>query len=217
MCLYGAGAKKVAATVSQATGEPYSVEEAEQNIEDYFNMFSTLKKWLKEKEKEIKANGFAYSLFGRKRRLANVFSSDRGIAGGEVRSGINSLIQSVCSDINLFAAINTHEYSKQNDLDAKIFMLVHDSIVSLVRDDLVDDYSKVLAKFTQEDMGCTIPGAPIGIDQDIGQDYSFGKFEKMYRLEYDKTGEHQMAGLLPRARQATEGGRGTPILHKITQ
>jgi len=68
-------------------------------------------------------------------------------------------------------------------LDANIFMLVHDSIVGLVREDHVDEYCRILRECTQRDRGCGIKGSPIGVDQEIGDDYSFGKFEKFYTLE----------------------------------
>jgi hypothetical protein len=70
-------------------------------------------------------------------------------------------------------------------LDAKIFMLVHDSIVALVKDGDIEEYCKILAFNTQKNRGCSIPGFPIGIDQEIGEDYSFDKFDKRYRPEGD--------------------------------
>ena len=142
-----------------------------------------MKRWLDSRKEFIKANGFTYSFFGRKRRLINVFSADKGIAAHEVRSGINSEIQSLCSDINLLGAIDTANELKSKDLDARIFMLVHDSIVALVRDDLVDQYCEIVKRNTQKDRGCSIKGQPIGVDQDIGKDYSFGKFEDTYRFD----------------------------------
>ena len=180
--LYGSGADKVASTVSEATGEYYGKDTAQDDIDAYFTKFSKLKKWLKSREAFIKENGFTYSFFGRKRRLINVFSADKGIAAHEVRSGINSEVQSICSDVNLLGAIESQEEFDRLKLDAKIFMLVHDSIVVLVRDDLVEQACEILAKYTQRDRGCSIPGCPIGIDQEIGKDYSFGKFDKTYKL-----------------------------------
>lgn len=61
-------------------------------------------------------------------------------------------------------------------------MLVHDSIVAVVKDEDVDAYCEIIKRNTQKDRGCSIPGSPIGVDQEIGQDYSFGKFEKKYEL-----------------------------------
>ena len=181
--LYGSGPQKVSDTVSKATGEYYGIDRAKEDIKAYFEKFSKLKSWLKSREEFIRANGFTYSFFGRKRRLINVFSSDKGIAAHEVRSGINSEVQSIASDVNLLAAIDTANDIKH--LDAQIFMLVHDSIVAIVKDEHVEEYCKILARNTQKDRGCSIKGAPIGIDQDIGQDYSFGHFDEYYELKGD--------------------------------
>lgn len=169
-------------TVSKATGEYYGLDRAKDDIKSYFTKFSKLKGWLKSREEFIRANGFTYSFFGRKRRLVNVFSTDKGIAAHEVRSGINSEIQSIASDVNLLAAIDTAKELVEKKLDAKIFMLVHDSIVAIVKDECVVEYCEIVGRNTQKDRGCSIAGAPIGIDQEIGQDYSFGKFEKRYQI-----------------------------------
>ena len=134
----------------------------------------------------IGEHGFIYSYFGRKRRLPNVRSSDNAIASHEVRSGINFLIQSVCSDVNLIAAMDTQDECNKLNIDAKIFMLVHDSIVALVREDQVDIYKTIVQTNTQTDRGVSIPGYPIGVDQEVGDDYSFGKFEKQYTIRENR-------------------------------
>lgn len=188
--LYGSGAKKVSETVTKATGDVYPIAQAKQDIEAYFRRFNKLEAWLTSRKEFIEQNGFTYSFFGRKRRLQNVFSTDKGIAAHEVRSGINSEIQSLASDINLLAAIETAEEIQQLKLNAKIFMLVHDSIVALVQDDQVEAYCDILRRNTQKDRGCSIANCPIGVDQDIGEDYSFGKFS-----EYYTTTGHKLARL----------------------
>jgi len=180
--LYGSGADKVSVTVTKATGQHYPVERARDDIKQYFTTFKKLKQWLDTRKEFIQQNGYTYSFFGRKRRLPNVFSSDRGIAAHEVRSGINSEIQSLASDVNLLGAIKTARTVRERKLDARIFMLVHDSIVALVKDSDVDEYCNILRECTQYDWGCNISGFPIGVDQDIGDDYSFGTFEETYRV-----------------------------------
>jgi len=181
--LYGSGPQKVSDTVSKSTGEYYGIDRAKQDIKSYFDKFNKLKGWLKSRKEFIEANGYTYSFFGRKRRLINVFSSDKGIAAHEVRSGINAEIQSLASDMNLFGAMDTANEIKAKKIDAQIFMLVHDSIVALVKDECVEEYCEILKRNTQKDRGCSIKGHPIGVDQEIGQDYSFGKFDKQYLIE----------------------------------
>jgi DNA polymerase I-like protein with 3'-5' exonuclease and polymerase domains len=178
--LYGSGAKSVAETVSKATGREYSTSQAQEDIKTYFDKFHVLKSWLDASAKSIKENGFIYSFFGRKRRLSNVFSSDKAIAAQSTRSGVNAIIQNLSSDINLLAAMNTQRECKEKGLDANIFMLVHDSVSSVVKDDVLEEYKEILARNTQKDYGCSIPGTPIGIDVEVGNDYSFGKYEVQY-------------------------------------
>ena len=179
--LYGSGPGKVSESVNKEGGN-MSVNDAREVIKDYFNTFKGVKKWLADRKDFIEANGYTYSFFGRKRRLMNVFSPDKGIAAHEVRSGINAEVQSLASDMNLLGAIDTQKECKLKGLDAKIFMLVHDSIVALVKDEQVEQYCEILKRNTQKDRGCSIPGTPIGVDQEIGDDYSFGKFDKRYTL-----------------------------------
>ena len=181
--LYGSGAAKVSQSVTKATGESYPISQAQDDIDSYFTRFSNLKKWLKSRKEFIETNGYTYSFFGRKRRLENVFSQDKGIASHEVRSGINAEIQSLCSDINLLGAMDTQDKCMKQKIDAKIFMLVHDSIVALVKEEYVDRYCEVLKECTQKDRGCSIPGTPIGVDQDTGDDYSFGDWDSVYTIQ----------------------------------
>ena len=181
--LYGSGPQKVADTVSKATGEYYGIERAKEDIKAYFTKFNKLKQWLKDQDTLIRTNGFVYSAFGRKRRLPNVFSADKGIAAHEVRSGTNSLIQSVASDVNLLAAIDTAKDIKAEGLDASIIMLVHDSIVAIVKDEDIPRYCEIMKYNTQKDRGLSIPGCPVGIDVEVSQDYSMGKFEKQYEFK----------------------------------
>jgi hypothetical protein len=61
-----------------------------------------------------------------------------------------------------------------------MFALVHDSVLADVAEEHVDVYSQILQTCIQRDRGISIPGCPIGCDFDIGDDYSFGKFEKTY-------------------------------------
>ena len=106
--MYGAGPKKISEQVTKDSGEYFSMSQAKDVIEDYFSEFSGLKKWLDDNKQFIQDNGFIYSHFGRKRRLPNVFSEDIGIASHEVRSGINFLVQSIASDVNLIGAVQAH-------------------------------------------------------------------------------------------------------------
>ena len=178
--MYGAGPAKISEQVTKDSGKFFSKNEAAEVINDYFAAFHKLKAWIEKNQKFILTNGFTYSHFGRKRRLPNVKSTDQGIRSHSVRSGLNFLVQSAASDINLLGAIDMGEFIKNQNMKSKIFALVHDSILAEVPDDEVDFYCEILQKFVQKDRGVYISGAPVGCDFEVGKDYSMGKFSKLY-------------------------------------
>ena len=189
--LYGSGPAKVADVISEfnrenGVNEVFTVTDAKEAIAAYFKEYKKLKKWLDDQGELIRTQGFIYSALGRKRRLKDVFSTDKGLASSQVRSGINFLVQSVSSDINLLAGIETNRRIKEDGKEeqAQIFALVHDSIVAIVADEYVEEFCKILQDATQRDLGVSIPGTPIGVDCEIGQDYSFDGFEKQFPALY---------------------------------
>ena len=69
-------------------------------------------------------------------------------------------------------------------MKAKIFALVHDSILAEVPDSEIESYQNIVSKCVQRDRGLSIPGSPIGVSFEVGQDYSFGKLEELYPQVY---------------------------------
>jgi DNA polymerase I-like protein with 3'-5' exonuclease and polymerase domains len=178
--MYGAGPNKISqqVTLDARKDDPHAPEftkaEAESAIKDYFRMFKGLAKWIETSQKFINENGFTYSHFGRKRRLPNVFSTDRAIQGHTTRSGLNFLVQSAASDVNLLAAIDMMAFVEKHKMGAKVFALVHDSILAEVPNDEIELYCEALRGFVQADRGLSIPGTPIGCDFELAEDYSMG-------------------------------------------
>lgn len=178
--LYGAGANNISEQITKETGAFFSRSEAQEVIDDYFEAFPKLKDWIDDNKDFIRSNGFTYSFFGRKRRLANVASEDKATVAHTIRSGLNFLVQSISSDINLLGAIDAQKVIKSKKMKAQIFALVHDSILAEVPEDEVEKYSAIIKSCVQTDRGLNIPGCPIGCEFEAGDDYSFGKFEEKY-------------------------------------
>lgn len=162
--LYGAGPNKISETAN------ISSTEAKDFIQKYFREASTLKRWIDSSLDFINDNCFIYSAFGRKRRLPEVKSPNKGVASHSARSGLNFLIQSVASDINILGIIDTVEWVKENNLEdeIRIFATVHDSTVAEVRNDYLDTYCNMLVSNLQKDRGVFIKGCPIKVDVEVG-------------------------------------------------
>ncbi len=187
--LFGSGAKSVSEQINLALeedGKPQTCtpDEAKGYIDTYFGKFSTLKAWIHSRHNEIKANGFIYNHFGRKRRLHNINSTDRGVAAAELRSGFNAIIQSVSSDHLLLGAVDADIEILDKGVDAQIFALVHDSVVAEVLIEDVEEYLEIIVRNIQIDRGCSIADCPIGVEPDSeeggSEDYACGKLVKMF-------------------------------------
>jgi len=178
--MYGAQAQNISEQITKETGVFCSPSEAQGHIDDYFAEFHKLAEWIQSSKDFIATNGFVYSFFGRKRRLGNVKSTDRAEKSHSIRSGLNFLVQSTASDVNLLGSIDANEHIKAKGMKAKIFALVHDSVLAEVPEDEVEEYCKILVSCIQLDRGLSIPGCPIPCDIDIADDYSLGKFNKLY-------------------------------------
>jgi DNA polymerase I-like protein with 3'-5' exonuclease and polymerase domains len=184
--LYGASAGKIAATVT-AEGGKMSTRQAQATINEYFATFWKLKEWIDETRDFIKTKAHVYSPFGRKRRLPNVKSDNSGVQGHEIRSGLNFIIQSTASDVNLLGAIEMQAHIEKTGSKAKIFALVHDSILAEVPNEEIEQYKLDLVGFIQKDRGVSIPGVPIGCDFEVvADDYSNNKFTKQFGDDFDK-------------------------------
>ena len=177
--MYQAGRAKIAETVNKDAkeGEGITSAMAKQFIAKYFREASKLKRFIDSSNSQIESKQYIYSFFGRKRRLPEAKSPNRGVAQHAIRSGVNFLVQSVASDINVMGVIDLVKWIEDNgyDEDIKPFTVVHDSIVSEVREDLVDEYVKNAKECIQRDRGLTIPNCPIKVDFEVGP--SWGELE----------------------------------------
>ena len=209
--LYGSGAQSLAEAINSALLEKwhsegglepewYTKQQAQEILDNYFKKFKALKKWVDKVHKQIRDYGFVYGFFGRKRRLPNHNSVDKGVVSECLRSGLNALPQGASSDIMLQAAINMNKRIKSNGWDMKILALVHDSMVLEVREDLVPLAEKNAGECIQtiyygfDESGNKVPMAigenyPMlfGVDslKGIGSgDYSMGNLLKQYPEVY---------------------------------
>jgi DNA polymerase I-like protein with 3'-5' exonuclease and polymerase domains len=171
--MYQAGPGKIAETAN------VTYQEAKMFINKYFREASNLKIWIDHANDFIASNAYIYSFFGRKRRLPESKSPNRGVAGHAIRSGVNFLVQSVASDINLLGLVDAMKWIEDNNYQREIipFTVVHDSIVAEVREDLVDTWAQNMRKSIQIDRGISIPNCPIDVDFEVGN--SWGELEPL--------------------------------------
>lgn len=173
--MYQAGPAKIAETVNKDAkpGEEISIAQAKQFISKYFKEAHALKRFIDRSNKQIENHAFIYAFFGRKRRLPEAKAPNPGVAKHAIRSGVNFLVQSVASDINILGLIDLMKWieEKQYEEFIKPFTVVHDSIVSEVKEEYIKEYIENAKRCIQTDRGLSIPGCPIKVDFEIGDSW----------------------------------------------
>ncbi len=106
-----------------------SRKEADSYIKNYFKHYSNIEKYMQETINFAKETGFAETMFGRRRYLPELKSSNFNLRSFGERVARNMPIQGSAADIIKIAIINVDEKIREEKLDAKIILQVHDEII----------------------------------------------------------------------------------------
>lgn len=141
--IYGIGAKLLAVKLSDPkSGIIVTPEEAKKEMDIFFGQHPKLKTFLKKQEKFLRKNGYLVSLFGRKRRLPQIYSSDRGEEAYALRLALNFPCQSAASDMCLFGSILIYYLMRQGKLPpTKSVCLVHDANYQITKPENINTWS----------------------------------------------------------------------------
>jgi DNA polymerase I-like protein with 3'-5' exonuclease and polymerase domains len=115
--IYGIQKKLLAVKLSDPkAGIIVTPDEAQQQLNEFFQEHPKIKKFMINQEKILIEHGYIKSLFGRKRRLPQVYSDDEQEAAYAVRLSVNMPCQSAASDMTLFASILNYWKMRQGIL-----------------------------------------------------------------------------------------------------
>lgn len=131
--IYGIQAKLLSVKLSDPkAGLIVTPEEAQQQLNEFFHEHPKIKKFMERQEKILVKQGYIKTLFGRKRRLPQIYSENSAEAAYAVRLSVNTPCQSAASDMTLFASILNYWKMRQGKLP---FMpetcTVHDAVYYL--------------------------------------------------------------------------------------
>lgn len=121
--VYGIGAF----SLSQDIG--VSVAEADRYIKNYLDTFSGVKKYMEDTVTFAQENGYIETLYGRRRALPEISSSNKNIVNFGKRVAMNTPIQGTAADIIKIAMIRVYRRLKKEQLDARLILQVHDELI----------------------------------------------------------------------------------------
>lgn len=121
--VYGIGAF----SLSQDIG--VSIAEADQYIKQYLNTFSGVKRYMEDTIAFGREQGYVATLYGRRRYLPELTSSNRNIAAFGQRVAMNTPIQGTAADIIKIAMVRVYRRLQQENLSARLILQVHDELI----------------------------------------------------------------------------------------
>lgn len=121
--IYGIGAYSLSKDIN------VSVKEAKHYISEYFSRYPDVEKFIKDTVRKATDNGYVTTLFGRRRNIPELSSSNRIIKASGERIAMNTPIQGTAADIIKKAMINVFRKLKESVPDAHLILQVHDELI----------------------------------------------------------------------------------------
>jgi len=157
--LYGGNVKEIALDALQFDGPV-----AERFANEWDDLFKTIVAWRKTQGDLMLKQGFVASIYGRRRRQLLLVRDNIGKAK---RIAINAPIQSAVSDFNLLAAARLYYHYRSTDY-AKVVLLIHDSLIMEVRNDMIEEVKPVMRRIMLEVPTEKFPEIPFKADVKVG-------------------------------------------------
>lgn len=131
--------------------------EAKALIDGYFAAFPGVIDYIERQKELAREQGYAITLFGRKRYLPDIVSHNATVRSFAERNAVNSPIQGTAADIIKMAMVTIHRRLKEEGLKAQMIMQVHDELNFNVLMDEVDRVREIVISEMQNVVHLTVP------------------------------------------------------------
>lgn len=149
--IYGQGAFALA----EQTG--LSRTEAKQMIEAYFETYPKLKEYMAEQVSKARQVGYVETILGRKRHLKDINSNNFVVRGHAERNAVNAPVQGSAADVVKLAMIKIDKELKEQQLQTKMLLQVHDELVFEAPVDEIETASKLIRTEMESALETQVP------------------------------------------------------------
>jgi len=128
--LYGQTKYKLSEGLTAATGVKVSEDEAQEFLDNWLKTFPTVAKWIKLQHKKVHKFGYVENIFGRKRRLPQIYANEFWKVAEAERQSVNSQTQGGSADFTTYSCNTIREYELRGLLPLdfnQLILTVHDS------------------------------------------------------------------------------------------
>ena len=136
--VYGIGAFSLAKDIGVSNAE------AKRYIEGYLATYPQVDLYMQRVIEDAKKDGYVTTIFGRRRYLPELASSNHMMRAFGERVARNAPIQGAAADIIKIAMIRVYNRLKEENLDAKLILQVHDELIVEANEQIADKVCKII-------------------------------------------------------------------------
>ncbi len=151
-------------------GENLNISRKEANdfIEKYYKFYPGVKNYMTNIIKEAYEKGEVKTLFGRIRKINELKDTSFKIRSMGERMALNTPIQGSSADIMKLAMIEVYKQIKNNNLESKMILQIHDEIIIDAKNNEIEKLKEILHKAME---GVVKLNVPLKIDINIGKNW----------------------------------------------
>ena len=144
-------------------------KEAQAYIDAYLEKYHGVREYMERVIAEAKENGYVSTLFGRRRPMPELKSSNRNTRNFGERVARNMPIQGTAADIMKLAMVNVYRRLKAEGLPARLILQVHDELIA----ECPEEEAGRVAKLLEEEMeGAVSLSVPLTAEAKTGHSWS---------------------------------------------
>ena len=145
-----------------------SRKEAEGYIEKYFATYGKVKEFLDRTVEDAKKNGYTVTMFGRRRPIPELASSNFMTRSFGERAAMNAPVQGTAADIIKIAMVRVNRRLKEEHLQSKLVLQIHDELIIETKKEEVEIVQKLLV---EEMMHAAELSVPLLVDANVGNSW----------------------------------------------
>ena len=134
-----------------------SRHQAKAYIDNYLANYHGVRTYMKDVVAKARETGFTQTLYGRKRYIPELSSSNHNVRQGAERIALNTPIQGTAADLIKLAMVRVYDALEKNYPDAKLLLQVHDELIVECPEELASQVAELISKEMEQVAALHVP------------------------------------------------------------
>ena len=133
------------------------VAEAARFIDDYFKRYPKISAYMDSVKQDALDSGYVSTILGRRRAIMNITGANPNQRKAAERMAVNTVVQGSAADLMKLAMIDLHQTIKNDKLEMKMILQVHDELVFEMPAEKAEEYGKLISEKMTGAMDLSVP------------------------------------------------------------